>query len=126
MSGPTEWGDDRRYPPSAGREQRRTSRLAQVLLAFGAMVLLAGGGIALTIVVARWASGPYPIAIFQRPLIEIVVQGVPERAASPTAAATATATPSPPPAQQASPVPSPSIADATPAEMPTVAPTEDR
>lgn len=130
MSGPTDWGDERPYErPSVVHVRGRTSRVAQVLLAFGAMILLAGAGVALTIVAARWASTPYPIAVFQQPLVEIVVQGAPERPAPPVATATATAVPSPTTAvEPTSPVPSPSpsssvsVSAAVPTETPPVAP----
>jgi hypothetical protein len=90
--------------------------LAQILLAFGGMILLAGVGIGVAILAARRASAPYPIAVFQRPLIEIVIQGAPERLATETP----TAVPTPIPSPTAEPTPLPS---ATPPEVGSISPT---
>jgi hypothetical protein len=83
------------------------------------MILLAGLGIAVAILAARRASDPYPIVVFQRPLIEIVVQGPPERL--PTATPTAVATPTPSPTTEPTPLPSatiPEVGEATPTATP--------
>lgn len=108
MSGPTEWGDDEE--PSRVRREPRMSRLAQVLLAFGGMVLLAGVGIAVAIFAARRASAPYPIVVFQRPLIEIVVPAPPDRL--PAYTPTPVPTPMPSPTPVPTPLPSATIPDA--------------
>ena len=105
MAGPTEWGDDEGPPRIQPRP--RSSRLAQVLLAFGGMILLAGVGIAVAILAARRASEPYPIVVFQRPLLEIVVQGPPERL--PTETPTPVPTPMPSPTIEPTPLPSATI-----------------
>jgi hypothetical protein len=63
--------------------------------------------LAIAILAARRASGPYPIVVFQRPLIEIVVQGAPER--HPTDTPTAVPTPMPSPTIEPTPLPSATI-----------------
>jgi hypothetical protein len=120
VSGPTEWGDDEE--PSLVRRRPRTSRLAQVLLAFGGMILLAGVGIGVAILAARRASAPYPIVVFQRPLIELVIQGAPERL--PTDTPTAVATPTPSPTVEPTRLPSPTIPDVGSASPTAAAPEE--
>jgi hypothetical protein len=74
------------------------------------MILLSGAGVAVAILAARRASAPYPIVVFQRPLIEIVVQGPPERL--PTATPTATPTAMPSPTEEPTPLPSATIPEA--------------
>jgi hypothetical protein len=85
--------------------------------------LLAGVGIGVAILAARRASEPYPIVVFQRPLIEIVVQGPPERLLTETP--TAVPTPMPSPTIEPTPIPSATIPEfggttptATPPEEP--------
>jgi len=83
------------------------------------MILLAGLGIGVAILAARRASAPYPIVVFERPLIEIVVQGAPER--SPTDTPTAVATATPIPTVEPTPVPSatvPDVGSTSPTAMP--------
>ena len=116
MTGPTEWGDDEESPKIAPRP--RTSPLAQVLLAFGGMILLAGVGFAIAILAARRASDPYPIVVFQRPLIELIVERPP---VLPTETPTAAPTPLPSPTIEPSPLPSATTPDAgapTPTPLP--------
>ena len=120
MPGPTEWGDDEEPPPI--RRRPPTSRLAQVILAFGGMILLAGLGIGIAILAARRASAPYPIAVFQRPLIEIVVQGAPPEHI-PTYTPTVVETPTPSPTEEPTPVPSATVPDVG-SVSPTAAPPE--
>jgi hypothetical protein len=86
------------------------------------MILLAGVGIAVAILAARRASAPYPIAVFQRPLIEIVVQGASER--FPTYTPTAVPTQMPSPAPEPTPVPSATIPDVG-SVTPTAAPPQE-
>jgi hypothetical protein len=95
--------------------------LAQILLAFGGMMLLAGVGIGVAILAARRASAPYPIAVFQRPLIEIVIQGSSERL--PTDTPTAVATPTPSPTVEPTPFPSATIPEAK-SDSPTPVPSQ--
>ena len=71
------------------------------------MILLAGMGIAVAILAARRASEPYPIVVFQRPLLEIIVQGPPERLATETP--TPAPTPMPSPTIEPTPLPSATI-----------------
>ena len=120
MNGPTEWGDDQE-PPQV-RRRPRTSLLAQVLLAFGGMILLAGVGVAVAILAARRASAPYPIAVFQRPLVEIIVQGASEH--FPTYTPTAVPTQMPSPGPEPTPVPSATIPDVG-SVTPTAAPPQE-
>jgi hypothetical protein len=120
VNGPTEWGNDEE--PSRVPRRPRASRLAQVLLAFGGMILLAGAGFAVAILAARRASVPYPIAVFQRPLIEVVIQGVPERLPTDTPTAIPTSMPSPTP--EPTPLPSATIPDVG-SITPTAAPPEE-
>jgi len=84
--------------------------------------LLAGVGIAVAILAARRASDPYPIVVFQRPLIEIVVQGSPERL--PTETPTAVPTPMPSPTLEPTPLPSPTIPESG-ATPPTATPPQE-
>jgi hypothetical protein len=79
------------------------------------MILLACVGAAVAILAARRASDPYPIVVFQRPLIEIVVQRPPEPL--PTNTPTALPTPMPSPTTEPTPLPSatiPEVAATTP------------
>jgi hypothetical protein len=92
-----------------------------VLLAFGGMILLTGLGVSVAILAARRASDPYPIVVFQRPLIEIVVQGPPER---PTEIPTAVPTPMPSPTTEPTPLPSATIPEVA-ATTPTATPLEE-
>jgi hypothetical protein len=119
VAGPTEWGDDEE--PTPVRRRPRTSPFAQILLAFGGMILLAGLGIGVAILAARRASAPYPIAVFERPLVEIVIQGAPEH--SPTYTPTAVATPTPSPTVEPTPAPSAAVPDVG-SVPPTAAPPE--
>jgi hypothetical protein len=84
--------------------------------------LLAGVGIGVAILAARRASEPYPIVVFQRPLIEIVIQGAPER--FPTYTPTAVPTPMPSPTVEPTPIPSATIPDVG-SVSPTAAPPEE-
>jgi len=86
------------------------------------MILLAGIGIAIAILAARRASDTYPIVVFQRPLIELVVEGPPERL--PTETPTAAPTPLPSPTIEPTPLPSATIPDAG-APTPTALPPEE-
>jgi hypothetical protein len=86
------------------------------------MILLAGLGIAVAILAARRASEPYPIVVFQRPLIEIVVKGPPEPL--PTDTPTAVPSPLPTPTIEPTPLPSATMPEAG-SPTPTATPPEE-